>query len=284
MPLVLCVPFAPILAHSRKNCEALLRLAGQIAGMDTKPDLVVLPELALSGYLLESLTGDAALTLVELENFAQDLVQTGVPAHTEWVLGLPLREGNDVFNCAAVLAAGKVRHLHRKLFLPTYGMFDEERYFSRGQNLELYNGVLGKTAILVCEDAWHLELAYAASLKRADSVIVISASPARGLKSTPGFASSAHWANRLQICAESYGQSYIYCNRGGVEDGVLYDASNFALSHAAEFVSAQFSGLYDGASSYQLTSKHETRVGFIGNSSRQNDAALVKAILSDAVS
>jgi predicted amidohydrolase len=278
---VLCVPFVPVLGSKARNLAMLSQLAERIAASAEKPDVVVLPELALSGYLLESLVSEVALAENELSEIAHVLSASGVPAHSEWVIGLPLREAGEIYNCAVAFRGGEVRHIHRKLFLPTYGMFDESRYFARGTELTTFDGTLGKTAILICEDAWHMELAFAVSAKRADAVIVISASPARGLTQAAEFTSSARWRHRLQTFAESYGQQYIYSNRGGVEDGVLFDGTSFVFDPLADYIRADQSDAYEGAHLYRVNNSQGMRHGFLGNSARQNDVLLLKQLLAE---
>lgn len=277
---VLCVPFVPVLGSKARNLALLSDLAARIAASADKPDVVVLPELALSGYLLESLVGEVAMTEGELSDVARVLAASGVPAHTEWVIGLPLRDGGEIYNCAVVFRGGDVRHIHRKLYLPTYGMFDEARYFARGTELKTFDGNLGKTAILICEDAWHMELAFAVSAQKTDAVIVISASPARGLSQHAEFTSSARWRHRLQTFAESYGQKYIYCNRGGVEDGVLFDATSFVFDPLADYITAEQSAVEPEARSYLVNNADGMRHGFLGNSARQNDVPLLQGLLA----
>jgi predicted amidohydrolase len=278
---VLCVPFVPVLGSKARNLAMLTQLAESIAASAEKPDVVVLPELALSGYLLESLVSEVALLESELSEIAQVLTASGVPAHTEWVIGLPLRQAGEVYNCAVVFRQGEVRHIHRKIFLPTYGMFDEARYFARGTELKTFAGALGKTVILICEDAWHMELAFVVSAKKADTVIVISSSPARGLSGEAEFTSSARWRHRLQTFAESYGQKYIYCNRGGAEDGVLFDGMSFVFDPLADYIAAEQSSIYDEARIYTVNNPTGMRHGFLGNSARQNDVLLLKQLLAE---
>jgi len=261
MPRVLTIPFAPILGDTRRNEASLVALAESIAGLEHQPDIVVFPELALSGYLLESLTSEVALEIDQIEALAQKLAECGMPRATECIIGFPLREQAAVFNAAAVLKNGHILHLQKKLFLPTYGMFDEGRYFARGQDLVYYAGHLGKTGILICEDAWHPELAFEASKSGAAAVIVISASPARGLRPSPGFASSENWRHRLKTYAESFGQAYVYCNRSGVEDGVLFDGTNFVLTTSAEFSSAKSLPLYENSNVYEISLPRPTFAG-----------------------
>lgn len=276
---ILCVPFASTLGNANKNAERVISLAHAVAESGANPDVIVLPELALSGYLIESLVAESAVDEAAILSLANDLTQAGLKAKTEWVIGVPLREGNEIYNAAVVLVDGKICHIHRKLFLPTYGMFDEARYFTRGISFATYDGVLGKTAILICEDAWHLEMLYAAAVTQAGAVVVISSSPARGYaRGGEAFDSTLTWRDRLRIAVESYGQTYIYCNRSGVEDGILYDGSNFVIGDGG-FRDAAPVAVYDKANLYQVPATFQRHMGLKGDSSRQNDLALMREIL-----
>lgn len=276
---ILCIPFASTLGNARKNTERVTSLAHAVAESGVNPEVIVLPELALSGYLIESLVAEAALDTDGILSLARDLTQTGLKAKTEWVIGVPLREGNEIYNAAVVLSGGEIRHIHRKLFLPTYGMFDEARYFTRGISFTTYDGVLGKTAILICEDAWHLEMLYAASVAHADTVIVISSSPARGYsRGGDAFDSTQTWRDRLRVAVESYGQTYIYCNRSGVEDGILYDGSNFVIGDGG-FRDPAPLAVHDKANLFPVPATSQRHTGLKGDSSRQNDLALMRDIL-----
>lgn len=277
---VLCVPYSAILGDNAANRARILKIAEAIAAAPDQPDVIVLPELALSGYLLESLSGEVAVSMADLTELAADLAQSGVSPAAEWVLGVPLREGNFIFNTAAVLSGGKIRHVHRKLFLPTYGMFDEARYFDRGSDFAAYDGVLGRTAILICEDAWHPELAHLASVAHAENVIVISASPARGIDERDEFASTRNWRHRLGTYAEVYGQTYFYCNRSGVEDGVLYDGTCFAYDSDASLVAAYENSAAPNACLFSVRTGRRHRPGFAGDASRQGDARLIHDLLT----
>ncbi len=280
MKRILCIPYASVLGDWRRNTARIADLAHAVAEAGVNPDVIVLPELALSGYVLESLVAEAAMTEEQILTFAADLTTTGLSAKTEWIVGLPLREGKEIYNVAVVLSAGKILHIQKKIFLPTYGMFDEARYFRRGSAFTAYDGVLGKSAILICEDAWHMEMAYAAAESGAESIIVISSSPARGYSAgAAAFDSTLTWKNRLKVFAESYGQNYIYCNRSGVEDGILYDGSNFVFDADARQCEAAASPVHDKANLYLLADHSGRHAGFRGDSSRQNDLPLVREIL-----
>ncbi|MBS0619100.1 MAG: hypothetical protein JSR44_12985 [Spirochaetes bacterium] len=268
---VLCVPFIPRLGDKRANIAELLRLAGELAEAKIQCDVVVLPELSLSGYVLESLTSLVAFEHAEIVELAAALATAGLSPSTEWVIGLPYRDGNEVYNAAVVLCDKKIVHLHKKIFLPTYGMFDEARYFQPGSEFEIYQGALGRTVVLICEDAWHLEMACVALDVRAETVVVISASPARGTNDGKIFASTQRWRNRLQVYAESSAQQYIYCNRGGVEDGILFDGTNFVVARDACFRESTGENLPAQAALYCIAAAAQRHTGFSGSPVRQRD-------------
>src|SRR5262249_50868171 len=143
-------------------------------------ELIIFPELSLTGYHLkdhvpsvaERLDGPVVGRLAEL---SRDI---GI------VAGF-VEETSDFrfFNSAVLLDGGRVQQVHRKVYLPTYGMFDEHRYFARGGRVEAVDTRFGRLAILVCEDLWHPSTIYLAALDGALIVVCPSASPARGLSS-----------------------------------------------------------------------------------------------------
>jgi len=113
-----------------------------------------------------------------------------------------------------------IRHVHRKMFLPTYGVFDEERFLSRGRRLETFDGAFGRTAILICEDAWHSIMPTIAAVKGAHIMIIPSASPGRGIAGENGeLESVAHWGNLLRSIASEHGVFVLYAGLAGFEGG-----------------------------------------------------------------
>lgn len=187
-------------AHS-KNCE-----------------LVLFPELSLTGYFLRDVVPDVALTLdssaiEELKRLSRKISLVG---------GL-VEETPDFrfYNSAVYFEAGEIKHVHRKVYLPTYGMFDEQRYFARGDRLRAFESTFGPIALLICEDFWHPSTMYLTYLDGASVVLCLSASPLRGL--TDGQIqddNARYWETIIQTYAKSYGLFIAYANRAGFEDGV----------------------------------------------------------------
>jgi N-carbamoylputrescine amidase len=198
--------------------EAFVQLAGD------PPDLVVLPEAALTGYFLEGAVYDLSLRATD---FARDLARTWRAACARPVdiaAGFFENDGGTYYNSAMYLHVERdgeqIVHLHRKMFLPTYGVFDEERFLSRGHRLGVFETRFGTAALLVCEDAWHAIVPTLAAVKGARLLIVPSASPGRGIERGLGeLESVARWREILQIAAMEHGVYVIYAGLTGFEGG-----------------------------------------------------------------
>jgi len=186
------------------------------------PQLVVLPEAALTGYFLEGATYECALSR---EEFAEELASAWrsvgkIPV--EIVSGFYENDGGTLYNSAIAIsvepAQTRILHVHRKLFLPTYGVFDEARFVSRGRSVELYDGFATKTAIVICEDAWHAIVPTIAAVKGARLLLVPSASPGRGPVDGE-FESLRHWRELLAGAAREHGIFIVYAGLTGFEGG-----------------------------------------------------------------
>jgi predicted amidohydrolase len=139
------------------------------------------------------------------------------------VCGLVLEEPDHrYFNVALYLSKEEIVHLHRKGYLPTYGMFDEQRYFASGDRFRSFQTAAGRAGILVCEDIWHLSSAYILALEGVDMIICPSASPGRGITTDERLGT----AESYQLVTRTYGQFltsfFLYCNRVGYEDGANF--------------------------------------------------------------
>ncbi len=188
------------------------------------PDLVVLPEAALTGYFLEGAVYDLALPAAR---FAHDLAETWRDASggiaVDLTAGFYENDSGTFYNSAIYLhverGAESIVHLHRKMFLPTYGVFDEERFLSRGHKLGVFETRFGRMAILICEDAWHAIVPTFAAIKGARVLIVPSASPGRGIENHGELGSIAQWREMLRFVALEHGIYVIYAGLTGFEGG-----------------------------------------------------------------
>jgi len=143
------------------------------------------------------------------------------------ITGMVLKsEDFRYYNAAVHMSGGVVSHVHRKVYLPTYGMFDEQRYFAAGDRVRSFECSGVRSGLLVCEDTWHLSTAYLLFVQGISLLVCISSSPGRGVLANPGAdlapGSVASWHDLLRTVAE-YTTCYVaYCNRLGYEDGVNF--------------------------------------------------------------
>jgi len=221
--------FRPTKGEYAENVSRIGAVLTQAVKLEPKPDLVVFPETATSGYFVEGGVKELAVTAGTL---ARDLAAAYDGPSVDVVVGFYERFQNHIYNSALYVTLNKqkpeVRHVHRKVFLPTYGVFDEERFVDRGQDgvRAFETGWGGKAAILICEDAWHSLAATVAALEGAQLVIVPSASPARGLgqgddacedQALP--ASVLRWERIVRGIAEEHGVFVALANLVGFEGG-----------------------------------------------------------------
>ena len=150
------------------------------------------------------------------------------------VFGMVLKSDDfRYYNASVHLSGGEVKHVHRKVYLPTYGMFDEQRYFAPGDRVRTFEHRGFTIGTLVCEDLWHLSMPYLLFVQGVSLLICISASPGRGVLADPraeAAPGSVHaWDGLLRNVAQ-YNQCYVaYCNRLGYEDGVTFSGNSAVL-------------------------------------------------------
>ncbi len=185
---------------------------------DTGVDLLVFPELSLTGYFLRDMVPNVALKLSSREmKHLKELSR-----QVAFVAGL-VEESSDYrfYNSAVYFEGGEVRHVHRKAYLPTYGMFDEQRYFARGDRIRAFDSKFGRMGILICEDLWHPSTVYLAALDGALAIVCPSSSPLRGIREgQPQDDNARYWELINRSYAETFSLYLIYGNRAGFEDGV----------------------------------------------------------------
>jgi predicted amidohydrolase len=188
------------------------------AAKNAGADLIVFPELALTGYFLKDLVPEVARPLdsPEIRRLAE------LSRDISIAVGF-VEESSDYrfFNSALYLEDGAIRHLHRKVYLPTYGLFDEQRYLARGERFRAFDTRFGRMGMLICEDMWHLSASYILAMDGATTLICLSSSPGRGVEGeTLGSASA--WQQLTATTAMFLNCRILYCNRVGYEDGVNF--------------------------------------------------------------
>ena len=209
---------------------------------DTAPyDLIVLPEAALTGYFLEGAVYELAVTpealAARLAVAWKDAGPEPVPP-IDIVLGFYENAGGAYHNSAMYLhvdgAGHRIEHVHRKMFLPTYGVFDEERFLTRGRRLQAFDTRFGRMALLICEDAWHAIMPTLAAIKGARVLIVPSASPGRGFSNGGELESVTYWRNVMRASAVEHGVFAIYAGLAGFEGGKGMTGSSIVIDPFGE--------------------------------------------------
>jgi N-carbamoylputrescine amidase len=222
---------ADVSANLTRIAEAVRRCVGESA------DVVVFPETALTGYFLEGGVAEVAVSAMELASMFDVTYRPERPIDV--ILGFYERAGGIVYNSAAHLFGTSdgwdVVHVHRKFFLPTYGVFDEERFVARGRDVSAYKTRLGHFAMLICEDVWHSVPATIAALKGAQVIAVISASPARGF-SGDTYDNLDHYRRMLRAIAEEHGVWVLNSMLVGFEGGKGFCGGSLFVSPSGRIV------------------------------------------------
>lgn len=213
-----------------ENLGRLRDVFRELAAASEPPDLLVAPETALTGYFLEGGVRDLAVSADQLfDDLTCQHRDAKAPA-LDVALGFYEVHQNRLFNSGIYATLGGpdagIRHIHRKVFLPTYGVFDEERFVEAGRAVQAFDTQWGRAAILICEDAWHSFTPMLAALGGAQLIIIPSASPARGVISAddiPGRpASLARWSRIVQDMAGEHGVYVALAQLVGFEGGKAF--------------------------------------------------------------
>jgi NAD+ synthetase len=229
------------------NLDRLGALFARVDALEPRPAVLQLPETALTGYFLEGGVRDVAVTAGA---FAADLQRTylvavagaGAPRPLDVVAGFYEVWSSTLYNSAIYVTLGPdgpiIRHVHRKTFLPTYGLFDEERFVERGFDVRAFDTGWGRAAILVCEDAWHSLTPAIAALDGAQVIFLCAAAPARGTwprdDGVAGPASVARWERLVRDIAEEHGVFVAMAGLAGTEGGKAFNGSSLVVGPAGD--------------------------------------------------
>jgi predicted amidohydrolase len=208
---------APALANREHNLG--LHLEQIRAAHAAGADLVIFPELSLTGYFLRDMVPEVALRPSSPE------IGRLLEAAGEMALVFGFVEESPrhrFYNSAAYAEGGRVVHVHRKVYLPTYGLFDEQRYFAAGQRIRAFEtGRFGRAGLLICEDFWHLSAAAVMQAEDVDLLVCPANSPARGVGG-PIVATAETYDQISTAYAQLLNAVVVVVNRVGFEDGLCF--------------------------------------------------------------
>jgi len=238
------IQFKPRKGDYAANLDRLAGIFSQIDALDPRPDVAVFSETALTGYFVEGGVRDVALTAGALARDLQAQYTSAVttPRTLDVCIGFYEVWNNAFYNSALYVTLGGeepvIRHVHRKLFLPTYGLFDEERFVDRGFEVRAFDTVWGRAAMLICEDAWHSLTGTVAALDGATIVFIVSASPARGVwpreDEGPVPANLKRWERLARDIAEEHGVFVALVNLVGTEGGKTFSGGSIVCGPHGE--------------------------------------------------
>jgi NAD+ synthase (glutamine-hydrolysing) len=228
----------------QENLGRLGEVFREVAASPEPAELLVAPETALTGYFLEGGVRDLAVSAEQLFDDLQCQHRDAKAPTLDVALGFYEVHQNRLFNSGIYATLGGpdagIRHVHRKVFLPTYGVFDEERFVEAGRAVQSFDTRWGRAAILICEDAWHSFTPMLAALGGAQLIIIPSASPARGVIATddaPGRpASLARWSRIVQDMAGEHGVYVALAQLVGFEGGKAFPGGSLVASPRGEIL------------------------------------------------
>ena len=224
---------SPILGDVKKNLDLHLRYFEK--ARKKKVDLLIFPELSLTGYTLKDLVEDVAISPKDSPIFDRLLTES---RDVSSVFGfVEEKERGLFFNSAAFLSKGKVLHIHRKVFLPTFGIFEEAKFFAQGKNFLTFPTPYGNTGLMICRDFLNYGAGYLLFAGGSEIMIIISAAPGRGISDGEAYETSRMWESMGETISRFSTSFLIYCNRVGFEDGKHFAGGSFIFDPLGQLVS-----------------------------------------------
>lgn len=237
---VRAIQFSPCLGNISKNLDFHKKKIEE--AIIEKIDLIIFPELSISGYHLKDIVYDISLkpddeVIKKFKKMSKEI---------DIVIGAPFEEKvGIIYNSALYFSGEKLVHNHRKVQLPNFGMFEEEMIFKHGSEFRTFRIKDFTVAILICREILFPAYAYLYFLQEVDFLIGISNSPHRGI-CKEGFSSYEMWEKIGYVYSVFYHQNYVFVNRTGFEDGIGFGGGSFfarsgkGIETIAEYIADDF--------------------------------------------
>lgn len=208
---------APRLGDVPANLDMHLQMIEE--ARDHGSSVVLFPELSLTGYQLKDMVPDVALQPSSPEWRRLQEASRGLSVG----VGL-VEESSDhrFYNSYVVFEDGLLSHVHRKVYLPTYGLFEEGRLYACGDRIRAFDARMGRCGIVLCEDIWHPSMLYVLSMDRAEIIIAPAASPIRGADMGEEGSNIDVWNTALKMYSQLFSCTVVLVNRVGFEDGLSF--------------------------------------------------------------
>jgi predicted amidohydrolase len=202
------------------DTEENLRKAKEVVAeaRDRGADLTVFPELSLSGYALGELGDDVAI-----EAQSEPIVSLAEAAGGMGVVVGFCEEGRgyQTYNSAAYLEGGSVRHIHRKLYLPNYRIYEERKHYNPGQSMRAFDTRFGRMAMLICNDAWQTFLPFIA-VQDGAQVLIIPADSGSYPSYPELLDTRGYWRGITRFYARMLECYVVFVNRVGKQDNLVF--------------------------------------------------------------
>jgi len=239
--------FNPIVGDIKSNAQKMLDLTieANIAGSH----VIIFPELALTGYPPEDLLFRNGF--INQVNDEIDFFCNSVPSSISILFGAPNKTDGLLFNSAYLIQNNRILHVYNKQELPNYGVFDEKRYFSAGNDSFVFECQNTKIGVLICEDQWIEAPITRLCQSNIDIVVSLNASPFQLNKQN----------ERIDICknfAVKFDITFIYVNMVGGQDEVVFDGNSFVVNNKGD-VSLQLPAFKECTTSHIDTTHHQSK-------------------------
>ena len=218
----------PTLGNVKKNLEIMCSNIEK--AIEEENNVIVFPELSLTGYLVKDMVQSIAITRKTVpQEFLEYSKKIGI------IFGAVEEDDEDFrfYNSAFYLEDGEVKHVHRKVYLPTYGLFDEFRYFSKGDKFRAFDTKYGRFGILICEDAFHPSSSYILNEDGCQYMFMLANSPSRGGQGDKP-SNLIIWETLAKTYSSLYGMYIVFSHRVGYEDGVNFAGQSKVFSPSGE--------------------------------------------------
>ncbi len=215
------IQFAPVLGNMDKNFEFHVEKieAAAVDGVD----LIIFPELSITGYDLKDLVYENSFN--KDHKMHREFLR--LSKSTDILIGAPWEEeAGIIYNAAILYSAGEVVHIHKKVQLPNFGMFEEAMNFRKGDSFMAFPYRGFTAGIIICREILFPSIAWLYFMQKTDLLLGISNSPFRGL-GDKGFSSLSLWERAGEVNAVNYHQNYLFVNRTGFENGMGFGGGSF---------------------------------------------------------
>ncbi|MEO8168558.1 MAG: nitrilase-related carbon-nitrogen hydrolase, partial [bacterium] len=209
----------PTLGNLSANVQKHIEFATR--ARDGGAELVVFPELSLTGYTVKDMNWELAVNL-ERDSSVFDPIRELSKSISILAGGIEESSNFGIYNSAFFFEDGGVKSVHRKTYPPTYGMFEEMRYFNSGQSVQAFDSKLGRLGVLICEDLWHVSLPYVLAQDGANLIIALVASPTRLGGNEKELQTARVNSENHKAYARLLTTYLAFCNRTGYEDGINF--------------------------------------------------------------